>query len=136
MAKILAIKSVFTKAGKPNVLVSTAEKDHWVPFGQWKSKGASMNFDAYVGGQIETDYFKKDDELLNGQLCTADNTILRDFSVSMNPLVAAYAVAAETATRASELSDAAAIFRRRRLEAQAKTPAPEVKVSEPEPEDA
>jgi len=142
MAKILAIKSVFTKAGKPNVLVSTAEKDIWVPYGQWQSKGASDNFDGYVGGNIEVDFFAKGDILLNGQECTQDGIILRDFAVSMNPAVVAYAVAAETAQRASKLSDAAAIFRRRRLERQEQTPAVEAGVGagegvkEPEHEEA
>lgn len=132
MSKILAIKHVATKAGKPNVLVSTAAQDVWVPFGQWQSKGASAILDGYVGGSIETDFYAKGELLLNGQECTQDGIILRDFSVSMNPQVAAYAAAAEAMSRSAAASDAAAIFRRRRLEKKDATPDP--KITEPDPE--
>lgn len=117
--RILAIKAVKTKLGKPNVLISTAEKDHWVAYGMWTSHGNSENLEAYVGGEFTGDYFKKGETLLNGNVAENDDVILRDFSASMNPAVLAGAIAMENREKAQSLTDAALLFRRKRIEAQA-----------------
>lgn len=120
MSKILAIKSVLTKAGKPNVLVTTAERDHWVPFGMWNAAGNSANFESYIGGNIDADYFAEGEELISGDVAQADNMILRTFSASKNPRVLAEMDAIESAKKAEVLNEAALLFRRRRVEALAK----------------
>lgn len=123
MSRILAIKQVTAKSGKPFVLVTTADRDHWVAYGMWNSRGLSANLESYVGGEFTADYFLKGEKLLNDDLAQDDNVILRDFVATMNSEVLAGAVARENAERASKASDAAAIFRRRRNEATAKAAA-------------
>lgn len=123
MSKIIAIKSVKTKAGKPNVLVSTAEKDHWCPYGSWIAKGASEALDAYVGGDFQADYFQEGELLLSGDAVTASDVILRDFVVTMNPMVVAGIAAIGVQQKGAEMQQAAAIFRRRRTDALAKATA-------------
>lgn len=114
METILAIKATKTKLGKPVIIVETASKTHWVAYGMWTAHGNSENLEAYVGGNFAGDYFKKGDELLNGDVAQDDDVILRDFSATMNPAVLAGAIAAENAAKARGFNDAAAIFRKRR----------------------
>ena len=93
MSKIIAIKHVTTKAGKPNVLVTTAERDHWVSLGQWTNKAGKANIQNFVGGDFDANYFQVGDILLNGSACTESDIILDDFTVSMNEEVLARAEA-------------------------------------------
>lgn len=120
---IIAIKSVVSKNGKPFILVTTADRDHWVAYGMWTSRGLSANLEAYVGGSFEGDYFQAGETLLNGDEAQDSNIILRDFVATQNPTVLAGAIAMENQLKATKLNDAAAIFRRRRTEAAAKATA-------------
>lgn len=112
--KILAIKHQSTKAGKPMIIISTADRDVWVTPKQFTSKGGSASLDSYVGGNIDVDYYAKGDALLNGQQCIDDNVILRDFVISANPAVLANALAIESAMRMQNAVDSSALFARNR----------------------
>jgi hypothetical protein len=114
MAKILAIKPVVTKAGRPSVLIQTATADIWVSHKQYQSKGCSNTFENYVGGDIEADYYKTGEPLFDGTPCTKDDTIVRDFSMSANSMVLASALAIESRLKAEEFSDKSALFARGR----------------------
>lgn len=125
--KIAAIKSVRTKLGKPNVLVTTIDgKQHWCPYGSWHAKGNSDALDAYVGGEFLFDYFQEGEELLSGDLATSSDVILRDFSASMSPLVVATIAAIGIQKQSEDMQIAAAMFRTRRLAAQALATKPDV----------
>lgn len=113
MSKILAIKSVTTKAGRPVVLVSTVERDHWVPFGMWHAAGNDVNFEAYVGGSFDSSYFKKGDTLISGDVAQDDDIILERFSASMNPEVLAHMAAITSNKKGEGLLEAAAMFRKK-----------------------
>lgn len=130
MSKILAIKSVVTKVtaaggGKPNVLVTASDRvaPHWVPFGMWTAAGNDTNFEAYLGGEFDADYFQKGEELISGDIANDDNIILRSFSASMNPVVLAHMSIINSTAKADALNGAALLFRARREEAQAKAKA-------------
>jgi len=136
MARIIALKRVTTKAGKPNVLVSTGKADTWVPWGQWANK-CSKNIDSYIGGDFEPIFYAKGEELLNGDTCTQAGLIVKDFVASMNPTIAAK-VEYETQKAINEdMDDKAAYMRRMRAKVAGKpaegselkkeTPAPVVK---------
>ena len=112
--KILAIKSVTTKAGRPMILVSTAKSDIWLTVAQWNAKGASATLDNYVGGDIEARYFEEGEELFDGTKCTASDKILDTFSASMNPAVLAHSVVIEANAKEQEALDVNALFARRR----------------------
>lgn len=116
MSKILAIKAIKTKLGKPVILVTTAEKDHWCAYGMWTAKGNSEALDAYVGGEFSGDYYQEGEVLLSGDPVTQSDIILRDFSASMNPEVTARVAALGIAAKAESMNDAALLFRRRRTE--------------------
>lgn len=123
MSKILAIKSATTKAGRPVVIVETAERTVWVPFGMWTNTGADTNFEAYIGGNIDADYFLKGEELISGDVANDDNIILRSVSVSMNSEVLAHMASINANKKAESLNSAALLFRRKRDEATAKAKA-------------
>lgn len=110
---IFGIKAASTKAGKPVVIVTTPEKPQgiFLAFGQWTNKGLSLNLEAYLGGVIEVVYFQKGEELLNGDITTDSDVIVKDFMVQMNATVLAGAVAAENASKMQSFSDAASAFR-------------------------
>lgn len=114
--KILAIKSITTKAGRPMILVQTAEKDMFITVKQWQSKGCSSILDSYVGGDIEADYYQEGDKMINDTVCTKNDTVLRDFSVSVNPVVSARALAAESELRMSNALNASALFARNKAD--------------------
>ena len=117
MSKILAAKHVTTKENRPMVIISTAERDHWVTFNQWtKGKGLSAILDPYIGGQFEADYFKAGDQLLSGDIVDTDDIILRDFTATMNAVVTANLVYVEQAALAAQRSDSATLFARKRAE--------------------
>jgi hypothetical protein len=110
---ILAIKHVNSKEGKPFILVTTASKDIWLTPKQWQSKGAMSSLDSYVGGDIETNYYKEGEVLLDGvSKCTKDDTLLKDFFVSASPAVLAQAFAAESSSKMQKASDMATLFAR------------------------
>lgn len=115
MSKILAVKPITTKAGRPMVIVSTIDRDHFVSRSQWEGHKLNVVFDAYVGGNLETDYYAKGDLLLDGvTVVEDDNIILRDFSASMNPEVTAK-IASETLNKEAEVArEASAMFARKR----------------------
>ncbi len=142
MSKILAVKPITTKAGKPVVLVTTFDgseiKDHWCPFGSWKAKNLSTTaFDAYVGGEFQADYFQEGEILLSGDPVTQSDIILRDFTASMNTAVSASIAALEAKTKSESMSEAAAMFRARRVanlaaaQKPAETPVPVAAVAGP-----
>ena len=112
--KILAIKPIVTKAGKPVILVQTASTDVWLSPKQMQSKGCSVSLDSYVGGDIEVDHYKQGDKLIDGTICTTDNKLLKDFIISANPAVLANALAIEAAARFNSMLDASALFARNR----------------------
>ncbi len=114
MSKILAIKPVVTKAGKPMILIQTAASDLWLSPKQMQSKGCSVSLDSYVGGDIEADYYKMGDKLIDGTLCTTDNKLLKDFVISANPAVLANALAIESRMKFESMLDAGALFARNR----------------------
>ncbi len=114
---ILAIKHVTSKEGKPFILVTTAAKDIWLTPRQWTSKGASAALDSYVGGSIETNYYKEGDLLLDGvSKCTKDDILLKDFFVSANPAVLANAYAIESSMKMQQSVDMGALFARKKTE--------------------
>jgi len=115
MAKILAVKPIITKSGSVRVLVTTGSKDHWIPFGQWKNK-CHNPLESYIGGNIETDYYKAGDEMTNGENCTDDDKVLRDFIASINPEVAAIAQATTAQRQMEDLEAANALFKRNKAE--------------------
>jgi len=121
--KILAAKLINTGNSGPKVLVQTAKTDIWIPFGQWKSQCQSP-IPSYIGGDIEPDFYKEGETLLNEQVCTKDNTILRSFVASENPLVIAIAQSYSQEKMESEASDKAALFSRQRASSRAQNSAP------------
>ena len=119
--KILAIKRVITKVGKPSILVQTATGNHWPTPGQWKSTGASQTLDNYVGGDIDVEYFKEGELLFDGETtCTKDDTILKSVYATPNPKVLAEALAIESAKVAEDFMDRSALFTQARIAAKAK----------------
>jgi hypothetical protein len=123
--KILAIKhlNVKQKDGsiKPSILVTTAQADIWVTPGQWNSAGAGSSLDSYNGGEIDAVYFTKGELLFDGTTeCTDDNKILKSIFVKANPMVLAYAVAAEAQSKMSDASDMSALYARQRIASKAK----------------
>ena len=117
MAKILAIKhQVAKKSGKPYIIVNATDREqpHWLPYGMWTNKELSDALNAYVGGEIDTDYFQEGEELNDGSLATSSDAIVRDFAVQMRPAVLGAIIAAENAARASQFSDLSAMFRNKR----------------------
>lgn len=117
MSKILAVKPITTKAGRPMVIVSTIEKDHFVSRSQWSGHALSDVFDAYVGGEFDSDYYQKGDLLLDGVTVVEDsNVILRDFSASMNPVVTATIAATLIAQQSNQAKEQSALFARKRAE--------------------
>ena len=117
---ILAIKHATSKAGKPFILVTTASKDIWLTPKQWASKGASSALDSYVGGNVEVDYYKEGDLLLDGtSLCTKDDTLLKDFFISANSAVLANAFAIESSIKMQQANDMGALFARKKAESSA-----------------
>jgi hypothetical protein len=110
--RILALKPVQTKAGKPMILVQTATTDVWLSPKQLTSKGCSLSLDVYVGGDIAIDYHKKGDVLLNGAICDTDDKLLKDFIISANPSVLAAALAIESKQKMEDMLDASALFAR------------------------
>ena len=118
--KIVEIKHVTSKAGRPMVLVVGAEKDIWLTAKQFTAKGGSSILDSYVGGNIEADFYNEGDVLQNNEKCTKDGVILRDFSISVNPIVSARALAAEQQMRMDDANSNAALFARKRAESKVK----------------
>ena len=118
--KILVCKPVTTKKGAEKVFIQTAQADIWVGSKQFKSKGCSSSHESYVGGDIEADYYKVGEEMFDKTLCTKDNTILRDFSISANPAVLANALVIENTVKAQAIDDRASLFARGREVARAK----------------
>lgn len=115
MSKILAIKPVTSKDGRPFVLVTTADRDIWITRKQWKGHGNTEVFDAYVGGSISTDYYQKGDLLLDGvTVCDESDRILRDFSAAMNVTVTASIAAQVIANQSAEAEEMANMFAKRR----------------------
>ena len=121
--KILAAKLINTGNGGPKVLVQTAKQDIWVPFGQWKSSCQSP-IPSYIGGDIEPDFYKEGETLLNEQVCTKNDTILRSFVASENPLVIAIAQSYSQEKLENEASDKAALLSRQRASSRAQTNTP------------
>jgi hypothetical protein len=105
MAKIMQIKSQLTKAGKPVVIVTTAEKTHFVPWGQWLQV-ATKDLQAYNGGEFTGFYFRKGEILLNGASCTADDTILNTFTATQNARVAAHVAIITNEQEADRMNEA------------------------------
>ncbi len=119
--KILAIKRIVTKLGKPSILVQTATKDIFVTPGQWAAQGASQSLDNYVGGDIDANYFEEGEMLFDGTTpCTKSGVILKTVFVSANPAVLAHALAIESANVGQSFMDKAALYTRQRVEAKAK----------------
>ncbi len=115
---ILAIKHATSKAGKPFILVTTASKDIWLTPKQFTSKGASAALDSYVGGNIEADYYKEGELLLDGiTKCSKDDILLKDFYISANPAVLANAFAIESSMKMQQANDMGALFARKKAEA-------------------
>lgn len=116
MSKILAVKPITTKAGRPMVLVQTVDRPlgHFVTRAQWDGHKLSPAFDAYVGGQFLSDYFQKGDLLLSGDVVEDDNIILRDFSASMNPIVVAQIAGMLINQETAQASEATALFAAKR----------------------
>jgi len=127
MQTILSLKFQNSKLGKPLVIVTTPDRPHFLSVGQWVNKGYSMNLEAYVGGQIEVDYFQKGEELLNGDVAQDSDVITRDFIVKMDAEVLGKAIAAESATKAQGFADAARLFARNAAEARKKKAEAEAK---------
>jgi len=117
--KILELKIINTKSGAVRVLVTTPEKDIWVPFGQWNNK-CKAPLDSYVGGSIEAHYFQENDVMTNGEICTSSDVILSDFIASVNPEVAAMAHAVTMQAQMTSANELNALFNRKRAEAKAK----------------
>lgn len=121
--KILAIKTITTKSGSPRILVQTADKDYYPSVKQWRSKGCSDVLDNYIGGDIEASYYKQGELLADGKSAvTKDDTLLKDFTASINPVVLAQSLAAESTMKMNMLIDKSALFNRiRAAEAANKT---------------
>lgn len=119
MAKILEVKTIKTKLGAVRVLVTTPEKDVWVPFGQWMNK-CKAPLDSYVGGEFQADYYQESEEMLNHEICTKSDVVLKDFMASVNPEVTALAHEIASNRQLKEAMDMNALFNRRRAEAKAK----------------
>ncbi len=129
--KILAIKHQSTKKGKPCIMITTAQGLIWPSIGQWRASGASPTLGNYVGGNVEVDYYAEGDEMLGGDLCTKDNTIVRAVYPSENPVVLANSLAIESKNKMEEVSDLASMFAKSRAEAKAKSTAAK-EIVEPE----
>lgn len=115
MSKILSLKAVTTKAGKPTIIVITDDgKTNWVPYGSWVGHGYSETLDAYVGGEFHADYFQEGDTLLSGDAVTKSDIILRDFTAAMAPEVTAHIASIAARERADGFKAAAAMFRIKR----------------------
>ena len=114
MARILAIKSVKSKSGKPFVLLTTSNGDVWIPYGQWSASN-SVNLQSYVGGEIAVMYFKKGDTLLSGTICEVDNVIVDSFIASQNPRVLALVEAELVQQGADDMALLAMQARKKRL---------------------
>lgn len=118
MSKILSIKPITTKVGKPLILVTTvADGDVYVPYGSWVSgKKYSEVLDSYVGGEFHADFYAEGEELLDGTKFEARNgtRILRDFTAAMNPVVAALLAHQSLKAQSDSMLEAAAMFRNRR----------------------
>ncbi len=128
---ILAIKHVTSKVGRPLILVTTAAKDFWLTPKQWNSKGASAALDSYVGGNIDVDYYKEGDTLINGtDKCTKDETLVKDFYVSANSAVLANAFALESSAKMQKSMDMGALFARKKAESAPKAEAVKEEVAE------
>lgn len=115
MSKILAVKPIVSKEQRPFVLVTTVEREVWIPRKQWDAHKLSPVLDAYVGGTMYTDYYQKGDLLLDGvTVCDESDRILRDFSASMNPTIIAQVAGQVVLTQAAEATEMAALFAKKR----------------------
>lgn len=120
MSRIMSIKSTVTKAtGAVKILVSTPEREHWVPYGQWIN-ACKAPLDSYVGGDFVGFYFKEGDTMLNGSLCSKSDIILEDFVASPDKEVLALAHARQSKEAENTASELNALYQRKRKEAQAK----------------
>lgn len=92
MSRIKSIKGVNTPKGV-KILIETRDMQQvWIPLGQWNNKVGNNPMESYVGGEVQVDFYQKGDFMpLTGNTCTDSNKIMRDFSVSQNPEVAAIA---------------------------------------------
>jgi hypothetical protein len=90
---INSLKRITTKAGKRRVLING---EHFIAEGQFNQALPQGLSDVnLIGSTIQINFFKKGEELINGQECTDDNMIVKDVVItpSMNAQVAS-AVAA------------------------------------------
>lgn len=117
MAKIISTKVINAKSnGKPWVLVTTPEKDVFVPLGMFRNSAQTDTFDVFDDGEIFPTYFSKGDKLLNGSICTEDNTILESVVLRKNQTIVAKIAAEEQLRKTAQMDDMLALQKRKRAE--------------------
>ena len=127
--RIIAIKHITSKAGKPLVLVNTPSKDLFIPFGQWKQAG-SVNLQSYVGGDIEVNYYAKGEKLANGVECDTEGVLVKQVFPTQNAEVVGQVEAITVAKQAEEQEAKAAFMRRMRTNAKPVVSAPTANVED------
>lgn len=121
MQKILGVKFVKGKAnGKGYILVTTPQRDHWIPLGMFRNEAQTDTFDAFVGGSINVNYYQKGDKLLDESICDADDIIVESINLAKNPDIVAKIAAEEQQRKSSEMDDLIALNKRKRDEKLAK----------------
>jgi hypothetical protein len=80
------------RIGKLNLMITLIDgATHWVSLKQWLGDGHSTRYAEYVGGDYTPTYMEVGDTMFSGAICTKANTILDEFTASVNPDVLALA---------------------------------------------
>lgn len=93
------IKSVRTSVKEDKVLAVISIEGRETPIFLTSKQisaatGISKNFSVLKGSDIEVSFYKIDDELSNGQKCTKDDTIIKEYSIELHQDLAKIAMAA------------------------------------------
>lgn len=89
MSKITSLRKYSKDSGrgvKNNVAIETAAGQvYHVSQKQWTSAGYKLDtLPIYVGSTFTASFYKRGDALADGQECTADNIILKSFSIELS----------------------------------------------------
>lgn len=105
MAKIKIIKTQLIK-GKPTVIITTTERTDFVAWGSWL-QSATKDIHNYVGGNFEPIHYEVGEIMQGSETpCTAADKVVKVFSASLNPQVAAYASVISANEEAEKMNEA------------------------------
>lgn len=99
MEKITKVFSFVNSAGKTKVCINNSI--FLSPAQVTNATGITGQFGILEGSEIGVTFYKKGDEMSEGAKCTADDKIVKEFTISLEPSLLAYKRAAAFGTSVS-----------------------------------